>query len=235
MIHPLWSRIILAADFEDPERILSGAARFRAYLQWIKIGIIPFLAAGPEIIQKLKDNDWNIFLDLKFHDIPNTVAGAVHLAARLQVDMVNVHAIGGHAMLKAAVQAKNDLSPSMRLIAVTVLTSHDSIPWDPDASMAETVVKLARWAHDAGLDGVVCSPHEIETIKRSFGQTFLTVTPGIRFHPPNDDQKRWMTPYEAFQRGADFIVMGRSLMNLNEDDLQRMNEALFRYFPDPLA
>ncbi len=231
MIHPLWSRIILAADYEETEKILTNAARFNAYLRWIKIGIIPFLAAGPDIIRKLKREGWNIFLDLKFHDIPHSVAGAVRLAARYQVDMVNVHAIGGHAMLKAAVQAKNDLSPSMRLIAVTVLTSHDSIPWNPKGSIPDTVVELARWAHHAGLDGVVCSPHEIENIKKSFGPTFLTVTPGIRFNPPDDDQKRWMPPHEAFQRGADFIVMGRSLMNLSEENLQQMNEIFFRHFP----
>lgn len=234
MKHPLWSRIILAIDLSDYSQILRTAERFRPYLQWIKVGMVPFLVGGHRLLHHLKKDGWKIFLDLKFHDIPNTVYGSVLQAINLGVDMVNVHALGGPEMLKAAHEARIKVNPEIKLIAVTLLTSHQSIPWAPNESMEPLIRKLVEWTLDSGLDGVVCSPHEVEMIKKSVNEEFITVTPGIRFKPPDDDQRRWMTPDDAFKAGADYIVMGRSLINLSLQELERLDDHFHQTFPlDP--
>ena len=224
--HPLWDRIILAADMEDRSEILETCRRWREWIRWVKLGPIPFVSNGPDLVETLRREGFRIFLDLKFHDIPHTLAGAVRSASRLGVDMVNVHALSGPEGLEAAVSAREQAGGPMILVAVTVLTSHDRLPWDPQQEVQDAVLDMASWAHRAGLDGVVCSPHEVESLKSRFGSSFLAVTPGIRWQSPAGDQKRWTTPWEAFRAGADYLVMGRSLIGLSSRELQELNRRL---------
>lgn len=208
-------RIIVALDFSTPEAALACAARLTPQSCRLKIGKELFTAAGPALIEKLVHQRYDIFLDLKFHDIPNTVAGACKAAARLGVWMLNVHALGGRAMLAAAREAVAGSARRPKLIAVTLLTSmgtaemHDvGIAGDPAAA----ALRLAKLAQTAGLDGVVCSAQEAELLKRECGAQFCLVTPGIRLaHGATHDQQRVMTPVAAVQAGADYLVIGRPI------------------------
>ena len=210
--HP---RIIVALDLPDPDIALELAARLDPSLCRVKVGKELFTRGGPGVVGGLRRCGLEVFLDLKFHDIPNTVASACRAAADLDVWMVNVHASGGRRMMEAARVALEASSPRPLLTAVTVLTSLD----DEDLAEAgfsgtlrDSVLRLARLAEDAGLDGVVCSPLELEPLRHVVGDEFLRVTPGIR---PADssrgDQKRVMTPAEAVSRGAHYLVVGRPI------------------------
>jgi orotidine-5'-phosphate decarboxylase len=179
-----------------------------------KIGSQLFTVAGPGFVQEIVGRGEKVFLDLKYHDIPHTVASAVSSACRLGVSLLDVHALGGRAMLEAAVGALPALGT--RLLAVTILTSHDE-----DAlrevgvagQLAESVERLAGLARDAGLDGVVASSHEVELIRRACGDDFLIVTPGIRpARGGDDDQVRVATPSRALAAGADYVVVGRPII-----------------------
>ena len=179
-----------------------------------KVGMQLFTSAGPQIMDVLASYGKKVFLDLKYHDIPNTVAGAVQEASRLGVFMVNVHALGGSRMMRQARAAVKDDPNRPHLIAVTMLTSLDDNDIRNDLlvgqSIREMVFHLAGKAKDAGLDGVVASPVEIVSLREAYGDDFLIVTPGIRPHwAKRDDQKRTLTPKEAFDLGADYIVVGR--------------------------
>jgi orotidine-5'-phosphate decarboxylase len=190
---------------------------------WYKIGSHLFTRSGPEAVRLLKEAGKKVFLDLKFHDIPNTVAGAVAAAAELGVDMVNVHASGGSAMMRAARAALADVPPERRplLIAVTVLTSMDQAALGEvlgaEVAPADQVRRLARLARDSGMDGVVASAHEIGLIRQACGAEFRLVIPGIRpAGGDRGDQQRVMTPGEAARAGADFIVVGRPVLKASD-------------------
>jgi len=213
------TQIITALDFSDSATALALAEKIDPALSRVKVGKELFTRSGPDVVKKLHSMGFELFLDLKFHDIPNTVAGAVRAAAELGVWMLNVHASGGERMLAAAKSAVDEVGGNSLIIAVTVLTSMD----DDDLhgvgvpqSTAEQVVSLSKLAADSGLDGVVCSPHEVPAIKShvaSINDSFLTVTPGVRPATLNaaDDQRRTMTPADAIRNGSDYLVIGRPI------------------------
>lgn len=206
--------IIVALDYANAPEALATARALRGTGCAVKVGKELFTAEGPSILAALRELDLPVFLDLKFHDIPNTVAGACRAAAGLGAWMINVHASGGRDMLSAAREAVGDDPDRPLLIAVTVLTSLDRprlAELGLDVEPAAQVERLARLTRDCGLDGVVCSPQEIAVVK-ALGRDFLAVTPGVR--PPGsaqDDQQRIATPAAAIEAGADYLVIGRPI------------------------
>lgn len=209
-------KIVVALDFESQTKALELVDKLDPNLCRLKVGKEMFTHFGPQFINTLHDKGFEIFLDLKFHDIPNTVAKAVKAAAELGIWMVNVHASGGVKMMNAAKEALlpyGDKAPL--LIAVTVLTSmseDDLVELGITRSPKEQVKFLAGLANSAGLDGVVCSAQEAEMLKAEYGSDFKLVTPGIRTADASvDDQKRIMTPEKAVAAGADFLVIGRAI------------------------
>ena len=206
------SRVIVALDFASADAALAFAARLTPRSCRLKIGKELFTAAGPALVEKLQ-RSFDIFLDLKFHDIPNTVAGACRAAAQLGVWMINVHALGGRAMLEAARDAVAASREPPKLIAVTLLTSlaaRDLADVGIAGEAAAVALKLAQLAQASGLDGVVCSAQEAALLRRECGNGFCLVTPGIRAaHNAQNDQQRVMTPAAAVAAGADYLVIGR--------------------------
>lgn len=207
--------IIVALDHPSAGEALALIARLGNADYGVKIGKELFTREGPALVRELVAAGRPVFLDLKFHDIPNTVAAACEAAAELGVWMINVHASGGRAMLLAARAALARFERRPLLVAVTVLTSLDAAALGevgiPDAP-AQQVLRLARLAHECGLDGVVCSPQEIATVKAACGGAFLTVTPGIRPAEASlDDQQRVATPASAIRAGGDHLVIGRPI------------------------
>ena len=209
------SRVIIALDYADANSAMALVDRLEPSDCKVKVGKELFTAAGPAFVAALAQRGFDVFLDLKFHDIPNTVAQACKAAAQLGVWMVNVHALGGRAMMQAAREAIESASRQPKLIAVTVLTSmteSDLREVGIEASPLTQAMKLAQLAGDCGLDGVVCSAHEAGAVRDRVGSRFLRVTPGIRL--PDDsvgDQKRVMTPQVAIESGASYLVIGRSV------------------------
>jgi orotidine-5'-phosphate decarboxylase len=207
-------RLMVALDLPDMDSALAMREKIGGEAGWLKVGLRLFVAEGPPLVRKLADKH-KIFLDLKFHDIPNTVAEAVESAGKLGVQMLNVHAGGGPDMLKRASEAASEF-PEMQLIAVTVLTS-DPMPAEGAMRVA---LERARMAQDAGLDGVVCSVHEAAAIKEACGTGFVTVTPGIRWGGQDvQDQKRIADPGYAIESGADYLVVGRPVLHAAEPAL----------------
>jgi orotidine-5'-phosphate decarboxylase len=209
------SRIIVALDYPDAAPALALSSCLDPRLCRVKVGKELYTAAGPALIGKLRDAGFEIFLDLKYHDIPNTVAAACSAAADLGVWMVNVHALGGRGMMSAAREALGKRQTRPRLIAVTVLTSMGT-PEMKDVGLAgdaqEAATRLARLAQGCGLDGVVCSPQEAPALRNEFGDGFLLVTPGVRpATASKDDQQRVATPRQALAGGADYLVIGRAI------------------------
>jgi orotidine-5'-phosphate decarboxylase len=213
--------ILVALDLPSGPEALAFADRVRGAVGGVKVGSQLFTAEGAPLVRTLTGRGERVFLDLKFHDIPNTVAAAVRAAAGLGVWMVNVHAGGGPAMMQAARRALEEGAAageaSPLLIAVTVLTSFDDATLEAvgvGRPVVEQVSTLAAMAQDAGLDGVVASPREIEPIRRRCGGDFLIVTPGIRQGPPppGDDQVRTMSAAEAVKAGANYLVVGRPIL-----------------------
>lgn len=199
--------LMVALDVDSREAALAMRDTLGDAVGWLKVGLRLFVAEGPELVRELSRSH-KLFLDLKFHDIPNTVAQAVESAGGLGVDMVNVHAGGGEEMLARAAEAARAF-PNMQLIAVTVLTS------DPMPKEQARVVALerAKLAQDAGLAGVVCSVHEAAAIKDASGSDFVTVTPGIRWGDQDtQDQKRIADPGSAISGGSDYLVVGRPIL-----------------------
>ena len=210
--------VIIACDFPNRETTLAFLDRFQGSRKpFVKIGMELFYGTGPDMVREIKARGHRIFLDLKLHDIPNTVKKAMHVLSGLDVDMVNVHASGTVAMMKAALEGLTRPDGTRPLlIAVTQLTSTSEEVLHKDlligASMNETIAHYAANAREAGLDGVVCSPLEAGLVKEACGADFLTVTPGIRFaDAASDDQVRVTTPARARELGSDYIVVGRPI------------------------
>ncbi|MFM8534696.1 MAG: orotidine-5'-phosphate decarboxylase [Acidimicrobiia bacterium] len=213
--------ILVALDVESAAKAVELADLLRGSVGGFKIGKQLFTAAGPSMVRELTSRGDRVFLDLKFHDIPNTVAGAVQSAVSTGAWMVNVHASGGSAMMKAAGESARKTAeklgqPRPLVIAVTVLTSMDDAALKEigvGRSMIEQVVHLARLAQDSGLDGVVASPQEVPAIRKACGADFQIVTPGIRpaDQQGKDDQARTLTPAEAISPGSSYLVIGRPI------------------------
>ncbi len=209
-------KIIVALDLQDEAKVKTLLNQLSGHKVWVKIGMEVFYALGPSVIHQARDAGFKVFLDLKLHDIPNTVAQGLKSLSRLPVDMMNVHAAGGSEMLKAAIEALSANSKRPLLIAVTQLTSTSEAQMNQEqkilGKLEESVLNYATLARNAGLDGVVSSPLEVQLIKNHLGSKFLTVTPGIRLKDHNsDDQKRITTPQEAYELGTDYMVIGRPI------------------------
>lgn len=209
--------VIIACDFSSKEQVFAFLDKFEGRKPFVKIGMELFYAEGPEIVREIKKRGHKIFLDLKLHDIPNTVKKSMSVLSRLDVDMTNLHAAGTISMMEAALEGltKEDGTRPL-LIAVTQLTSTDQQRMEDDLLIKEPIDKVvmhyASNAAKAGLDGIVCSPLEAEKVHETCGKKFLTVTPGVRFADGDiGDQKRVMTPAEAKRIGSDYIVVGRPI------------------------
>jgi orotidine-5'-phosphate decarboxylase len=217
------NKLIVALDVETPARAREVFAAVREHAGMFKIGSQLFTAAGPEFVREIVSAGSRVFLDLKFHDIPNTVAAAAREAARLGVSLLNVHALGGREMMRRAAEAVAEAAAREgfarpAVIAVTVLTSSDGatlaelgLPFTPESQ----ATLLARLAAASGMDGVVASAHEVKQVRSVvMRENFLVVTPGVRRKAvEQDDQKRVMSPGEAVRAGADYIVVGRTIIN----------------------
>jgi len=210
--------VIVALDYPEPDDAFRLVDRLPAGT-WYKVGLELFTRAGPPVVERLVDEGRRVFLDLKLHDIPNTVAGAVRSASRLGAELLTVHAAGGEAMLRTAALAAaegDDDDGRLRLLAITVLTSLDDAAlaavMGPGAAVEETAGRLAGLARESGIDGAVCSVNEARAVRVACGADFLVVTPGIRLAgESSDDQARVATPAVARAAGADYLVVGRSI------------------------
>ena len=209
--------VIIACDFSSADAALDFLAKFKEEKPFVKIGMELFYAEGPSIVKKLKERGHKIFLDLKLHDIPNTVKKSMAVLSSLDVDMCNLHAAGTSAMMTAALEGLTRPDGTRPLlIAVTQLTSTDEQRMRDELlinePIADVVMKYAQNAARSGLDGVVCSPLEAGIVHEKCGKDFITVTPGVRFADGDiGDQKRVMTPAEAKKIGSDYIVVGRPI------------------------
>lgn len=220
------NQIIVALDVDNAARAINLADELRGVIGAVKVGSQLFTAAGPDIVSRLAERGHRVFLDLKYHDIPNTVAGAATEAARLGAWMIDVHASGGTAMMRAARDAAHEAAaaanlPAPLVIGITVLTSLDADTLGTIGvarTIVDQVTALARLAQQAGLDGVVASPHELGPLRAACGRDFVLVTPGIRPSTlqaaarPRDDQARTMSAAEAVQSGASYIIVGRPIV-----------------------
>ena len=200
------TELIVAVDVPDLAQASRVLDQLAGSVRWFKVGLQLFTAAGPAVIREIRARGGKVFLDLKFHDIPNTVAGAAESAAALGVEMFNVHASGGEAMMRAAMEGGGKAAGVRPIvIAVTILTSQPATEAD--------VLKFARSAKTSGLDGVVCSAREAAALKRELGADFKLVCPGIRpAWSEKGDQNRIVTPHDAVKAGADYIVVGRPIL-----------------------
>lgn len=224
---PQQNPLIIALDTSSPLKALQLVRRLKITGAGFKVGFELFSSGGPRIVERIVGHDVHVFLDLKFHDIPNTVARAVTVATKLGVWMLNVHASGGADMMKAASIAALEASgrqkaPPPYIVGVTVLTSHSSLKEiSVSLPVSDQVLHLAKLAQKSGLDGVVASGREASLIRSECGKHFKIVTPGIRLpsplggHNSSDDQKRTMTPHEALKEGSDYIVIGRPIIASN--------------------
>ncbi len=209
--------VIIACDFDSAEKTFAFLDKFTGKKPFVKIGMELYYAEGPAIVREIKKRGHKIFLDLKLHDIPNTVKKSMAVLSRLDVDMTNLHAAGTKRMMEAALEGLTRPDGTRPLlIAVTQLTSTDQESMEKDllinAPIADVVMHYAQNAKEAGLDGVVCSPLEAGKVHERCGAGFLTVTPGVRFADGDvGDQKRVMTPAEAKRIGSDYIVVGRPI------------------------
>lgn len=231
------SELIVALDLPDAETALGLVDRLGDDVDWYKVGMQLFTCCGPRLVRELADRNKHVFLDLKYHDIPHTVARAAESAAKLGVDMMTLHASGGSTMLTAAREALGTDGP--KLVGVTLLTSFTAADveevWDKQLrSLREEVARLAAVAAEAGLDGVVASALEVEALKRRHGPEFIVVTPGIRPEGSvTGDQVRTATPTEAVRAGSDFLVVGRPIHAA--DMPEKVVESLLKEMADALV
>jgi orotidine-5'-phosphate decarboxylase len=208
--------LILALDVPTREEAAPILRQLRGHLRWVKLGLQMFTAYGPNYVREVADQGFDIFLDLKLHDIPNTVAKAVESLGPLPIKMLTLHTAGGGEMMRAAAAAQQKTNPNLLLLGVTVLTSTDAAGLNEigvTASPADQVARLGKLAVASGLRGLVCSPLEVELLRRTLPASTQLVTPGIR--PAGDevgDQKRIMTPAEAARAGSSYIVVGRPIL-----------------------
>ena len=207
-------RLIVALDVPEAADARALVERLAGHVGMFKVGSQVFTTAGPDLVREVVGRGEKVFLDLKYHDIPNTVAGAVSSAGRLGVSLLTVHALGGKEMLEAAVGALPAMG--IRLLAITILTSHDEATLRAigmGGSLADAVRRLALLAREAGADGVVASPQEVALVREACGPDFLIVTPGIRpAGASRGDQSRTATPAAAIAAGADYVVVGRPIL-----------------------
>ena len=216
-------RLVLALDVDDFKKAEELVGKLSDYVGVFKVGSQLFTAEGAKVVNMINEKGGRVFLDLKFHDIPNTVARAAEVATKLGVSIFNVHTFGGYEMMKAAVEASKKISSALGIskpliLGVTLLTSINQEILEKEIGikkrLGEQVVHLAKLAKAAGLDGVVASSWEIKEIRKACGEDFVILTPGIRpAGKSSDDQKRIMTPREAMKLGADFLVIGRPIRN----------------------
>lgn len=225
-------RIIIPLDFADANEAMTLIRNLDPSLCRVKVGKELFTRAGPALVEQIINQGFDVFLDMKFHDIPNTVANACSAAADLGIWMLNVHAFGGERMLSAAREAIDKNKQQPLLIAVTVLTSmtdDDLKQIGVTKSVNEQVMALARLSNQCKLDGVVCSAHEVKAIRQEIGKHFKLVTPGIRpAGVDQNDQRRVMTPTEAIQAGSDYLVIGRPVTQAPDplQALQAINDEI---------
>ena len=221
------SRVIVALDFDNQHSALQLAEQLDPSQCRLKVGKELFTVAGPQLVKALVERDFDVFLDLKFHDIPNTAAKAVSAAADLGVWMTNVHACGGSRMMEAAQHSLQQKGSEMLLIAVTVLTSMEQADLQQvgvSNGPTEQVLHLARLAKSSGLQGVVCSAQEASALKADLGADFKLVTPGIRLpDSATDDQRRIVSPTDAIALGSDYLVIGRPITQ-SADPLATLNQ-----------
>lgn len=217
---PLEKRLVLALDAPDRDSALDLYRRTRQVVGTFKVGLELFLAEGPAIVERIRKDGADVFLDLKLHDIPNTVKGAVRQVARLHASLFTLHALGGTAAIAAAREALAESTTlpgaqAPRILAVTILTHHsgnDLAELGLSGTPEDNVVRLCELAAKAGADGCVCSPDEAARVRQALGEGFLIVTPGVRPEgAPLGDQARTATPFEAVRDGADYIVVGRPI------------------------
>lgn len=212
-------RIILALDFSDFKVAENWLKKFQGTIQTYKVGPILYLKNGTDVLKRFSELGAELFLDLKFHDIPSTVEKTVAQLADLNISMFTLHALGGFEMMKrvsesVAEQAQKASKPKPLTLAVTVLTSHDDVTLQEigvNSKAKDEVLRLASLADKAGIDGLVCSGQELEFIRQEFGDRFRMVIPGIRPASESHDQKRVMTPADAVSKGADYLVIGRAI------------------------
>lgn len=225
-LQPYKQRLMLALDVDSREKAEEWVHKLKPHIGYFKVGLQLFTKEGPELVRSIRARGGRIFLDVKYHDIPNTVAKACEAATSLQVDFINVHALGGKAMMQAAAQALSATAermrvPKPRLLAVTILTSHDAKSVKKDIGLKGSpeaeVKRLALAAKAAGCDGVVCSPQEIGVVRKACGPDFIIVTPGVRpAGAAKQDQKRTLTAGQAVAAGANFLVVGRPITEAPE-------------------
>lgn len=217
---PVGPRVIVALDYATPAEAEAFVAQVSPGRCRLKVGLELYTAAGPDFVRGLAARGFGVFLDLKFHDIPNTVERACRQAAALGVELLTVHCLGGRAMLEAARRAVGDTGSRPRVLGVTLLTSlspEDTREIGLGGDLGARTLTLADMARAAGLDGIVCAPTEAETLRRRFGADFLLVTPGIRpAGSARGDQQRTLPPAEAIARGADLLVIGRPITQASD-------------------
>lgn len=208
--------LILALDVPDEAEGMRLLQRLGHDVRWVKIGLQLFTRHGPGLVERVAALGYRVFLDLKLHDIPNTVASAVTSLATLPIDLLTIHTCGGAEMMRAAQEARNKHRPAMTLLGVTVLTSLDTAALNEvgvPGEAADQVLRLGRLARASGLGGLVCSPLELPALRRELGAGVTLVTPGVRpSGAATDEQKRVLTPAEAARAGASFIVVGRPIL-----------------------
>ncbi len=221
------ARVIVALDFPQQQQALALVDRLDPSLCRLKVGKEMFTRLGPGFVENLRKRGYDIFLDLKFHDIPNTVAAACDAAADLGVWMMNLHASGGRKMMETARERLERHSNRPYLVAVTILTSlskEDMSEVGFSGEVADQVLRLASLTRDAGLDGVVCSPLEVHALRQALGDSFLLVTPGVRpKSAATHDQQRIMTPGDAISAGSSYLVVGRPITGA-EDPIQALQQ-----------
>lgn len=223
------TELILALDCEDRKSALDLIKPLQGHLKWVKIGLQMFTAYGLPFVHEIKSMGYNVFLDLKLHDIPNTVAKAILSLSSASIDLLTIHASGGSEMCAYAVKARDESNPNLKLLAVTVLTSMNQQQMEAlnvNKPVQDHVLDLAKISVDANVDGIVSSTHELKLLRETLGNDPLIVTPGIR--PKGTDlneQKRVMTPSDAKELGADYIVVGRPIYK-SEDPLGSVKSIL---------
>ncbi|MBR7059186.1 MAG: orotidine-5'-phosphate decarboxylase [Neisseriaceae bacterium] len=225
------SRIIVALDFPDEKSTLNFVRNLNPNLCRLKVGKELFTASGRSLVEKLMTQGFDIFLDLKYHDIPNTVAAACRTAAEMGIWITDMHTMGGRRMMEAAANAVANYRNRPKLIGVTVLTSMeegDLAEIGINRPINEMVLHLAQMAQQSGLDGTVSSAQEAKILRQKMGDSFLLVTPGIRLVSLNDDQRRTMTPIEAIRAGASYLVIGRPITRAENplDVLVQINQSI---------